>query len=175
MKESLLPDIFLQAGLFFALGSLIVPVMRYFKIPTALGYLLAGIAVGPYGLGALVDIFPFLNPFSLQEAEHVKILAELSIIFLLFVIGLELTPSRLWQMRNFVFGLGSAQVVVSATIISTIAYLWGNSIQVAILLGLSLALSSTAMVMQWLQEKSLFTTPAGKSSVSILLLQYDLR
>ncbi|MEM6811111.1 MAG: cation:proton antiporter [Pseudomonadota bacterium] len=171
MKESLLPDVFLQAGLFFALGSLIIPVLRYFKIPTALGYLLAGIAVGPFGLGALSDTFPVLNAISLENAEHVKILAELSIIFLLFVVGLELTPSRLWQMRNLVFGLGGAQVIVSAIVIGGIAYLWGNSLQVAMLLGLGLALSSTAMVLQWLQEKSLFAAPVGKTSFSILLLQ----
>lgn len=171
MKESLLPDIFLHAGLFFALGSLVVPLLRYFKIPTALGYLLSGVLIGPYGLGSLTQTFPFLSSISLEDAEHVKILAELSIIFLLFMIGLELTPSRLWQMRNLVFGLGTTQVVVSASIIGVIAYLWGNSVQVSVLLGLSLALSSTAMVMQWLQEKNLFATPQGKTSFSILLLQ----
>lgn len=171
MKESLLTEIFLHAGLFFALGSLIIPVLRYFKMPTALGYLLAGIAVGPYGLGALASTFPFLSAISLEEAEHVKILAELSIILLLFVIGLELTPLRLWQMRNLVFGLGSAQVLISAAIIGTIAYFWGNSIQISILLGLSLALSSTAMILQWLQEKKLFANPVGRTSFSVLLLQ----
>jgi CPA2 family monovalent cation:H+ antiporter-2 len=171
MKDSMLPEIFLQAGLFFALGSLIIPVLRYFKIPTALGYLLAGVAVGPYGLGALVGTFPFLDIVSLKDAEHVKILAELSIILLLFVIGLELTPSRLWQMRNLVFGLGSAQVLVSAAIIGLIAYFWGNALQVSILLGLSLALSSTALILQWLEEKKLFAAPVGRTSFSILLLQ----
>ena len=171
MKESLLTEIFLQAGLFFALGSLIIPVLRYLKIPTALGYLLAGIAVGPYGLGSLVTAFPFLDIISLEDAEHVKILAELSIILLLFVIGLELTPLRLWQMRNLVFGLGTAQVITSAGIIGTIAYLWGNNIQISILLGLSLALSSTAITLQWLQEKKLFASPVGRTSFSILLLQ----
>lgn len=171
MKESLLTDIFLHAGLFFALGSLIIPVLRYFKVPTALGYLLAGIAVGPYGLGTLVTTFPFLDIISLEDAEHVKILAELSIILLLFVIGLELTPLRLWQMRNLVFGLGSAQVLASAGIIGTIAYLWGNNIQISILLGLSLALSSTAITLQWLQEKKLFASPVGRTSFSMLLLQ----
>lgn len=171
MKESLLTEIFLHAGLFFALGSLIIPVLRYFKIPTALGYLLAGIAIGPYGLGTLVSTFPFLDVISLEDAEHVKILAELSIILLLFVIGLELTPSRLWQMRNLVFGLGSAQVLISAGIIGMIAYLWGNNIQVSILLGLSLALSSTAITIQWLQEQKLFASPVGRTSFGILLLQ----
>lgn len=171
MKESLLTDIFLQAGLFFALASLVIPVLRYLKVPTALGYLLAGIVLGPYGLGALVSTFPFLGIISLEDSQHVKILAELSIILLLFVIGLELTPMRLWQMRHLVFGLGSAQVLVSATIIGVFAYFWGNNIQVSILLGLSLALSSTAITVQWLQEKKLFANPVGRTSFSILLLQ----
>lgn len=171
MKESLLTEIFLHAGLFFVLASLIIPFLRFLKIPTALGYLLAGIIVGPYGIGALADTIPILGIISLENTDHIKILSELSIIFLLFVIGLELTPSRLWQLRNLVFGLGSAQVVISALVIGSIAYLWGNSVQISILLGLSLALSSTAIVLQWLQEKKLFASPVGKSSFSILLLQ----
>jgi CPA2 family monovalent cation:H+ antiporter-2 len=171
MKESLLTGIFLHAGLFFALSSLVIPVLRYFKIPTALGYLLAGIAVGPYGLGTLATSFPFLDIISLEDTEHIQILAELSIILLLFVIGLELTPLRLWRMRNLVFGLGSAQVFISAGFIGAIAYLWGNSVQISILLGLSLALSSTAIIIQWLQEKKLFASPVGRTSFSILLLQ----
>jgi len=171
MKESLLTEIFLHAGLFFMLGGLIVPLLRYFKIPNALGYLLAGIIVGPFGLGALPEGIPFLDFISLNDTEYVKILAELSIVFLLFVIGLELTPARLWQMRSLVFGLGGAQVLASTVVIGAAAYFWGNNIQISILLGLSLALSSTAMVMQWLQEQKLFTTPQGKASFSILLLQ----
>jgi Kef-type K+ transport system membrane component KefB len=106
MKESLLTDVFWHAGLFLALSALVIPALRYFKIPVALGYLLAGIALGPYALGALTETFPILDLVSLRDAQHVQILAELGIVLLLFVIGLEMTPRRLWQMRNLVFGLG---------------------------------------------------------------------
>jgi CPA2 family monovalent cation:H+ antiporter-2 len=171
MKESLLTDVFWHAGLFLALSALVIPALRYFKIPVALGYLLAGIALGPYALGALTETFPILNLVSLRDAQHVQILAELGIVLLLFVIGLEMTPRRLWQMRNLVFGLGGAQVAVTSIVIGGIAYLWGNNVQVSVLLGLGLALSSTAIVIQWLHEQKLFVTPVGRSSFSILLFQ----
>lgn len=171
MKDSPLTDIFWQAGLFLTLAALVIPLLRYFKIPVALGYLLAGIALGPYGLGAAIEHYPFLQAISLKDNESVKILAEIGIVLLLFVIGLELTPRKLWQMRNLVFGLGGAQVMVTATVIGGIAFLWGNTINVSILLGLGLALSSTAIVIQWLHEQKLFASPAGRSSFSILLFQ----
>lgn len=171
MKESLLIDVFWHASFFLALSALVIPTLRYFKIPIALGYLFAGIALGPYGLGAIADQFSVLDAISLKDTAHVKILAELGIVLLLFVIGLELTPRRLWQMRSLVFGLGGAQVVISAAVIGGIAYLWGNSAQVAILLGLAFALSSTALVTQWLHEQKLFVTHVGRSSFSILLFQ----
>jgi len=171
MKESMLTDIFWNAGLFLALSALVIPVLRYFKIPVSLGYLLAGIALGPYALGSLVPTFPILEAFSLDNASHVKILAELGIVLLLFVIGLELTPRRLWQMRSLVFGLGGAQVSVSALVIGIIAFLWGNNVQVSVLLGLGLALSSTAIVIQWLHEQKLFVSHVGRASFSILLFQ----
>jgi len=171
MKESLLTDVFWQAGFFLALSALVIPVLRYFKIPAVLGYLFAGIAFGPYALGALTDTYPILDLVSLKETEHVQILAELGIVLLLFVIGLEVTPRRLWQMRNLVFGLGGAQVLLSAMVIGSIAYFWGNSIQVSILLGLGLGLSSTAIVIQWLHEQKLFVTNVGRSSFGILLFQ----
>ena len=171
MKESLLTDVFLHAGFFLALSAIIIPLLRYLKVPTALGYLLAGIAIGPYGISAVSDHSIVLELISLQDAKHVKILAELGIVLLLFVVGLELTPRRLWQMRNLVFGLGGAQVCVTAIIIGTIAYLWGNNAEVSILLGLGLALSSTAIIIQWLQEQKLFVTHTGRTSFSILLFQ----
>lgn len=171
MKEFLLADIFWHAGVFLVLSALVIPVLRYFKIPIALGYLLAGLALGPYALGALTEQYPVLQVISLKDAAHVKVLAELGIVLLLFVIGLELTPRRLWQMRYLVFGLGSAQVLLCAIVIGAIAYFWGNSTQVSVLLGLSLALSSTAIVIQWLHEQKLFVTHTGRTSFSILLFQ----
>ena len=171
MKESLLTGVFWHAGFFLALSALVIPVLRYFKIPVALGYLFAGIAFGPYALGVLAETYPILDFISLKDTAHVQILAELGIVLLLFVIGLEVTPRRLWQMRSLVFGLGGAQVLISSMVIGTTAYLWGNNIQVSILLGLGLALSSTAIIIQWLHEQKLFVTPVGKSSFSILLFQ----
>ena len=171
MKESLLTDVFLQAGLFLVLAAIIIPILRYFKIPVALGYLLAGIALGPYGLGVMIEHFPMLEAVSIKDDQTLKILAEIGIVLLLFVIGLELTPRKIWQMRNLVFGLGSAQVIITALIVGSIAFLWGNSAQVAVLLGLGLALSSTAIVIQWLHEQKLFASHAGRSSFSILLFQ----
>jgi len=171
MKESLLTNIFWDAGLFLGLAALIIPALRFLKIPNALGYLLAGIALGPYGISVLEGYMPVSEFIGLQDAEHVKVLAELGIVLLLFVIGLELTPQRLWQMRHLVFGLGGTQVLLSAVVIGTIAYLWGNSLNVSILLGLGLGLSSTALIMQWLQEKKLFASNVGRASFGILLFQ----
>lgn len=171
MKESLLTDVFLQAGLFLVLAAIIIPILRYLKIPVALGYLLAGIALGPYGLGVIIEHFPMLEAISIKDDQTLKILAEIGIVLLLFVIGLELTPRKLWQMRNLVFGLGGAQVIITALIVGGIAFLWGNSTQVAVLLGLGLSLSSTAIVIQWLHEQKLFASHAGRSSFSILLFQ----
>ncbi len=171
MKESLLAGVFWDAGLFLTLAALIIPALRFLKIPTALGYLLAGIALGPYGLSVLAGHIPVSEFIGLQDATHIKILAELGIVLLLFIIGLELTPQRLWQMRHLVFGLGGAQVLLSACIIGTIAFLWGNSPNVSILLGLGLGLSSTALIIQWLQEQKLFASDVGRTSFSILLFQ----
>lgn len=171
MKESLLTGVFWNAGLFLILAALVIPVLRFLKIPTALGYLIAGIALGPYGISVLANHIPISEFIGLQDSEYVKILAELGIVLLLFVIGLELTPQRLWQMRNFVFGLGGSQVFISAGTIGTISYLWGNSTEVSILLGLSLSLSSTALIIQWLQEQKLFASDVGRTSFSVLLFQ----
>lgn len=171
MKETHLIEFFWHAGFFLALSALVIPVLRYFKMPIALGYLFAGIALGPYGISVLADDMPFLHAIVFEDIGHVKILAELGIVLLLFVIGLELTPRRLWQMRNLVFGLGGIQVIVTAVCIGSVAYMWGNAPSVSVLLGLSFALSSTAIVTQWLHEQKLFVTHMGRASFSVLLLQ----
>ncbi|MDP7142798.1 MAG: cation:proton antiporter [Alphaproteobacteria bacterium] len=171
MKESLLLSVFMQAAIFLVVAALFVPLLKRIKIPGVLGYLIAGILLGPQGLGQLADHFKVLQYVTLRNTEDVKILSELGIVFLLFVIGLELTPQKLWKMRNLVFGLGTVQVVLSAMVIGSVAYAWGNSVQAAILLGLGLSLSSTAIITQWLHERKLFNTHAGQTSLGILLLQ----
>lgn len=171
MKESLLTEVFWDAGLFLTLAALIIPILRFLKIPTALGYLLAGIVIGPYGISVLAEHLPVSEFIGLKDAEHVKILSELGIVLLLFVIGLELTPKRLWQMRHLVFGLGGSQVLLSASVIGVVAYYWGNSLNASILLGLGLGLSSTALIVQWLQEQKLFSSNMGRTTFSVLLFQ----
>lgn len=136
-----------------------VPISRALGFGSVLGYLAAGILIGPFGI-ALVSDF--------QETMHI---AEMGVVLLLFIIGLELKPSRLWVMRRMVFGLGSLQVFLSAIAIGLVAWLIGVGPAAAIVIGAALALSSTAFVLQMLAEKKELTTNYGRASFSILLFQ----
>ena len=150
----------LQQTVIYLLAALItVPLSKRLGFGSILGYLAAGIVIGPYGI-ALVE-----------DPEHVLHFAELGVVFLLFIIGLELQPSRLWVLRRMVFGLGSAQVVLSAALITAIAMVLGQALRPAIIIGLILALSSTAFVLQMLAEKKQLTTSWGRASFTILLFQ----
>ena len=136
-----------------------VPVFRRFGFGSVLGYLAAGIALGPYGLGLVDDI---------EEILH---MAEFGVVLLLFIIGLELKPARLWVMRKSVFGLGTAQVLVTSLAIGAFAYWLGVGISTALVIGLGLALSSTAFVLQILAEKKELNAAHGRASFAILLFQ----
>jgi len=137
-----------------------VPFFQSIKLGAVPGFLVAGILVGPYGLKLITNINEISN------------LAEIGVVFLLFVIGMELKPTRLWQMRRLVFGLGSLQVLLTGLMIGSASYLFFDvPLNVAILLGPALALSSTAFVLQILSEKKLLTSVFGRTSFSVLLLQ----
>lgn len=136
-----------------------VPISRRLGLGSVLGYLAAGIIIGPFGLRLISD------------ANHTLHFAELGVVFLLFIVGLELKPARLWVMRRMVFGLGAAQVLVSALVIALLAGLLGLSINAAIVTGLILALSSTAFVLQMLAEKKQLSSSHGRAAFSILLFQ----
>ncbi len=144
---------------FLVVAALVVPVFHRIKVSPVLGYLLAGMVIGPFGFAVIDDI------------KTVRQLAELGIVFLLFLIGLELSFDRLWTMRRTVFGLGGLQVAVTAAVIGLIAWFWGNSPKVSIILGISLALSSTAVVMQLLSERSEVSSRLGRTSFAIVLFQ----
>ena len=144
---------------FLAATCVAVPLFRMFGFGSVLGYLAAGIAIGPYGLGAFRDVDSVLHA------------AEFGVVLLLFVIGLELKPSRLWVMRRAVFGLGTAQVMISATGLGAVAWLLGQGPSAAIVIGLGLALSSTAFVLQMLAERKELNTQYGRSTFAILLFQ----
>lgn len=139
---------------------IMVPISRFVGLGIVPGFILAGVAVGPSVLG-LID--------NRVEIAH---LAELGVVLLLFVIGIELKPSRLWLMRRMVFGLGALQVVVTGALISAIAYyIFGAGQRAAILIGPALALSSTAFVLQLLTEQKMLTNHYGRTSVAVLLFQ----
>ena len=150
----------LHESIIYLLAAIIsVPISKRLGFGSVLGYLSAGILIGPFGFALI------------HEPEHILHFAELGVVFLLFIIGLELKPARLWVMRKMVFGLGTAQVVVSAAIIAALAWLYGLEAQASIVVGLILALSSTAFVLQMLAEKKQLGTQYGRAAFSILLLQ----
>ena len=150
----------LQEAVIYLIAALVaVPISRKLGFGSVLGYLAAGIIIGPFGLGFIKD------------GEHILHFAELGVVFLLFVIGLELQPSRLWVLRRMVFGLGSAQVIISAGAIAAIGLLFGLDLTGAVLVGFILALSSTAFVLQLLAEKKELTTTHGRAAFAILLFQ----
>lgn len=154
----------------FAAG-VVVPLVRRLKISPVFGFLLVGIVIGPYGLGRLSDDLPWLGYFVISDLEGVRLLAELGVVFLLFMIGLELSLARLWAMRRRVFGLGGSQILITGAAIAAIAWWFGNPLAVAVVLGGSFALSSTAIVMQLLSENRRMGTETGRVSFAILLCQ----
>ncbi len=146
-------------AIYLAAAVVCVAVMKRVGFAAVLGYLLAGIAIGPWGLRLIDDI---------ASAQH---LAEFGVVLLLFVIGLELQPARLWALRRPVFGMGSAQVATTGMLLTIVALLAGQALGVAVLIGLGLAMSSTALVLQLLAEKHELGAPHGRASFAILLLQ----
>ncbi len=150
----------LQEAIIYLVAAIIaVPISKRLGFGSVLGYLAAGIIIGPFGLRFI------------RDPEHILHFAELGVVFLLFIIGLELQPSRLWVLRRMVFGLGSAQVVLSAIVIGLLAWTYGFTPTAAAVSGLILALSSTALVLQLLAEKKQLTTVHGRAAFSILLFQ----
>lgn len=156
---------------FLIAAGIMVPLFHRMKISPVLGYLVVGGAIGPFGLGLFAADLPVLHWVVIRDLEGVQALAELGVIFLLFVIGLELSLERLWAMRRLVFGLGSLQILITGGVIGFVAWEFGNSIPASIVLGACLALSSTAIVMQLLMQRRRLGTPLGRSSFSILLMQ----
>ena len=148
-----------EAARFLAAAVLTVPLFRRFKLGAVLGYLTAGVLIGPYGLRFL------------DAGDNLLHFAELGVVLLLFIIGLELQPSRLWVLRRSVFGLGSAQVLITGAVLGAIAFALGVGFKSALVIGLGLAMSSTAFVLQILAEKGQLSQRHGRSAFAILLFQ----
>jgi len=153
-------DYLLDIVVLLAAAVLAVPLFRAARLGAVPGFLVAGVLVGPYGL-ALID-----------NVTEIGQLAELGVVLLLFVIGIELKPSRLWLMRRLVFGLGTLQVVLTGALITAGTYfLVDVPFRTAILIGPALALSSTAFVMQLLAEQKTLYSEYGRATLAVLLLQ----
>ena len=149
-----------QIAIFLASAVIAIPIFRYFKLGSVLGYLAAGIIIGPACLGLISRI---------DATEHI---AEFGIVLLMFVIGLELQPSRLWVMRKSIFGLGLAQVLVTTLGLGSAAYFgFEQTWQSALIIGFGLSMSSTALVLQLLAERGQLNSQYGRSAFSILLFQ----
>ncbi len=161
-------NVLIQLVVFLGVAAFAAPIARMLKLGSILGYLFAGAFIGPYGVGKLFGYSPY-------DAEQLRHTAELGIAMFLFLIGLELRPKRLWKMRDAVFGAGSVQLAVSGILLVALIY-WlnpqsGLSFPKTLLIGLALALSSTAFALQTLEEKGELTARHGRLAFSVLLFQ----
>lgn len=148
-------------------AGLVIPAFARFRISPVIGFILVGLLVGPHGMGMLVPKHPWLGYVTISNTDAIAPFAEFGIIMLLFSIGLELSFKRLWGMRGFVFGLGSAEMLGSAALIALIFMALGNGWAAAIGLGLALALSSTALVLPISGTRS----SVGKAALAMLLFE----
>ena len=153
-------SIFSQAIVYLAAAVLAVPLAKRLGLGSALGYLLAGVVIGPFVLGLVGE-----------EGQDVMHFAEFGVVLMLFLVGLELEPAVLWRMRVPILGLGGSQLAITAAVIAVLAFSFGLEWQTALAIGLILALSSTAIVIQTLKEKGWFNTEAGRGGFSVLLFQ----
>jgi glutathione-regulated potassium-efflux system ancillary protein KefC len=138
---------------------LVVPLSKFLGLGSIIGYLVAGIAIGPWGLGLVSSV------------EDVLHFAEFGVVLMLFLVGLELEPKRLWNLRRPIFGWGAAQVLSCAAVLFAAGWAVGAEWRVALVASLGLALSSTAIALQVFGERNLLKTPSGQAGFSILLFQ----
>jgi len=148
-----------QALVYLAAGVIAVPVFKRLGLGSVLGFLAAGMIIGPWGFKLV------------SEPEAIRGFAEFGVVLLLFLVGLELNPQRLWQMRRPIFGMGSVQVAGTIAAVAAIGWALGLPFKVAVVAGMGFAMSSTAIALATLQEKRLLATPGGQASFSVLLFQ----
>jgi CPA2 family monovalent cation:H+ antiporter-2 len=157
--------------IFLVVAGVIVPLFHRARIGTVLGFLLAGVVLGPQGLGRLAAAYPWIGYATFDDPRSGAALAEAGIIVLLFLLGLELSLQRLWHLRRYVLGVGVAQVALTTLAIGVSVRALGGVPPAGIILGLCLALSSTAIVMQLLIEQHRAADMTGRIALSVLLFQ----
>lgn len=156
---------------FLAAAGLVAPLFHRARIGAVLAFLLVGLAVGPYGLGRLVGDYPWIRYLTIEDRARIEPFAELGVVFLLFLIGIELSVARLWMLRRFVLGIGGLQFFASALLIGVTVAMTGLGAATAVVLGLCLAMSSTAIVIQLLEEQGRSGSPVGRIAIAVLLFQ----
>ncbi|HKX57322.1 MAG TPA: monovalent cation:proton antiporter-2 (CPA2) family protein, partial [Xanthomonadales bacterium] len=159
-QEKTISDFFIQAFLYLVAAVVAVPLAKRLGLGSALVYLLAGVLIGPFVLGLVGE-----------EGEDVMHFAEFGVVMMLFIVGLEMKPALLWRMRVSILGMGGAQVLLTATVFALCGWYFGLGWQAAVAIGMTLSMSSTAMVLQTLDEKGWLKTQAGKAGFSVLLAQ----
>jgi glutathione-regulated potassium-efflux system ancillary protein KefC len=152
-------NIVLHIFIFLMAACIIVPLASHFKFGSVLGYLIIGILIGPFGLNLI------------GNSEQIMHFAEFGVFMMLFLIGLELEPATLWRLRKAIVGLGGLQVTISTVILTIIGVLMGYDWHMSLAICMALSLSSTALVLQMLEEKNLMKTKAGETSFAVLLFQ----
>jgi len=158
--------------LFLILAGILIPTLQRLRINQVLGFLAVGTLLGPFGVALSAGQFPWLGWITFPSGEGVSMLAEIGVLFLMFMIGLELSAARLWALRRWVFGAGSLQVLASAALIGAAVVLMLDApFATAVILGLVLALSSTAVVMQLMSEQHSTGTRLGQAVFAVLMLQ----
>jgi glutathione-regulated potassium-efflux system protein KefB len=148
-----------QALIYLAAGVIAVPLFKKLGLGSVLGFLAAGMVIGPWGLKLV------------SKPEAVLHFAEFGVVLLLFLVGLELNPGRLWQMRRPIFGMGATQVATTIAAVAAIGWALGQPLTIAVVAGMGFAMSSTAIALATLQERRLLATPGGQAGFSVLLFQ----
>ncbi len=171
MAGQAIPDGTREMLLFLATAGVAVPLFGRLRVSPVLGFLIAGVALGPFGLGHLARAVPALEMLAIVDVHRLDGIAELGVVFLLFMVGLELSFERLTRLRRLVFGFGALQVALSAAAIALPAAFLGLAPPAAIVLGLALSLSSTAVTVPVLAERKHLASSAGRTVFSVLLFQ----
>ncbi len=171
MNHGVTPSNYKDLVLFLATAGVIVPLFKRFKISPILGFLGAGVILGPYGLGAAAKTVPLLSLLTISNQADIAEIAEFGVVFLLFMIGLELSLERLRLLRRLVFGLGGAQTVLSALVLGLVAAAFGQPPAAAAVIGMALALSSTAIIVPALAERRRQHSDVGRAAFAVLLFQ----
>jgi CPA2 family monovalent cation:H+ antiporter-2 len=168
MEAPLDTSLYKEALVVLGAAGVVIPLFHRLRVSPVLGFMVVGVVVGPFGVASVA---PWLTAVTISDPDSIQPIARLGVALLLFMIGLELSFERLWLMRRLVFGLGTLQVVLCAATLAALAVRLGEGRISALVVGLALAMSSTAVVVQVLSEEKRLNAPTGRASFAILLFQ----